>query len=59
MWFVGVAKMQLMRFFLAAALADLGKLKEAKAEADAGLRLDPTFTFAVLNSPPRAIILPT
>ena len=34
----------LMRFFLAAALADLGKLKEAKAEADAGLRLDPTFT---------------
>jgi TolB-like protein/cytochrome c-type biogenesis protein CcmH/NrfG len=34
----------LMRFFLAAALADLGKLKEAKAEAEAGLALDPTFT---------------
>jgi tetratricopeptide (TPR) repeat protein len=34
----------LMRFFLAAALADLGQLKEAKAEAEAGLALDPTFT---------------
>ena len=34
----------LMRFRLAAVLADLGKLKEAKAEAEAGLALDPTFT---------------
>jgi hypothetical protein len=33
-----------MRFFLAAALANLGKLKEAKVEAEAGLALDPTFT---------------
>jgi TolB-like protein/class 3 adenylate cyclase len=34
----------LMHFFLAAALADLGELNEAKAEAQAGLALDPTFT---------------
>jgi TolB-like protein/Tfp pilus assembly protein PilF len=31
-------------FILAAALAHLGKLREAKAEAEAGLGLDPTFT---------------
>jgi TolB-like protein/Tfp pilus assembly protein PilF len=34
----------LTRFFLAAALANLGKLKEASIEAEAGLALDPTFT---------------
>ena len=34
----------LLHFFLAAALANLGKLKEAKVEAEAGLALDPTFT---------------
>jgi tetratricopeptide (TPR) repeat protein len=31
-------------FLLAAVLANLGKLKEAKVEAEAGLGLDPTFT---------------
>jgi tetratricopeptide (TPR) repeat protein len=31
-------------FFLAAALANLGKLNEAQAETRAGLKLDPTFT---------------
>jgi TolB-like protein/class 3 adenylate cyclase len=31
-------------FFLAAALANLGKLEEARAEAKAGLALDPKFT---------------
>ena len=35
---------RLCTFYLAAALADLGKLKEAKAEVEAGLALDPTFT---------------
>jgi hypothetical protein len=44
----------LMRFRLAAALADLGKLKEAKAEADAGLRLDPTFTVRRFDLSPRS-----
>jgi tetratricopeptide (TPR) repeat protein len=34
----------LTHFFLAAALAHLGKLREAKAEAEAGLGLDPTLT---------------
>jgi tetratricopeptide (TPR) repeat protein len=34
----------LMHFFLAAALANLGKLEEARAETQAGLALDPTFT---------------
>ena len=43
----------LMHFFLAAALANLGKLKEAKAEAEAGLALDPTFTVRRFDlSPP-------
>ena len=42
----------LMRFLLAAALADLGKLKEAKAEAEAGLGLDPTFTVRRFRSLP-------
>jgi tetratricopeptide (TPR) repeat protein len=34
----------LAHFFLAAALANLGRLKEAGAAAQAGLALDPTFT---------------
>ena len=34
----------LMHFFLAAALASLGKLEEARAETRAGLALDPLFT---------------
>jgi tetratricopeptide (TPR) repeat protein len=34
----------LMHFFLAAALADLGKQNDAKVETQAGLALDPTFT---------------
>jgi hypothetical protein len=34
----------LMHFYLAASLANLGNLKEAKVEAEAGLALDPTFT---------------
>ena len=34
----------LAHFFLAAALADLGKLDEAQAETRGGLTLDPTFT---------------
>ena len=34
----------LMRFFLAAALGQLGRLKEARAEAEAGLALNPGFT---------------
>ena len=34
----------LLHFFLAAGLANLRKLKEAKVEAEAGLALDPTFT---------------
>ena len=34
----------LAHFFLAAALANLGRLKEARAAAQAGLALDPTFT---------------
>ena len=34
----------LVHFFLAAALANLGKLDEAQAETRAGLTLDPTFT---------------
>ena len=34
----------LMHFFLAAALANLGKLEEARAETQAGLALDPMFT---------------
>ena len=36
--------LQLVRFFLAAALANLGRLDEAKAETQIGLTLDPTFT---------------
>jgi tetratricopeptide (TPR) repeat protein len=42
----------LMRFYLAAALAHLGKLKEAKAEAEAGLGLDPTFTVCRVDRSP-------
>ncbi|MBV8440003.1 MAG: adenylate/guanylate cyclase domain-containing protein [Hyphomicrobiales bacterium] len=34
----------LTRFFLAAALGQLGRLKEARAEAEAGLALNPGFT---------------
>ena len=34
----------LMHFFLAAALATLGKLEEARTETRAGLALDPLFT---------------
>jgi tetratricopeptide (TPR) repeat protein len=34
----------LVHFFLAAALANLGKLDEAQAETRAGLALDPNFT---------------
>ena len=34
----------LAHFFLAAALANLGKLKEARAATQSGLALDPTFT---------------
>ena len=34
----------LAHFFLAAALANLGRLEEARAAAQAGLALDPTFT---------------
>jgi TolB-like protein/class 3 adenylate cyclase len=34
----------LAHFFLATALANLGRLKEARAAAQAGLALDPTFT---------------
>jgi hypothetical protein len=34
----------LSHFFLAAALANLGKLDEAQAETRVGLTLDPTFT---------------
>ena len=34
----------LIHFFLAAALANLGKLDEAQAETQGGLALDPTFT---------------
>ncbi len=34
----------LMHFFLAAALANLGKLEEARTETQAGLTLDPMFT---------------
>ncbi len=34
----------LAHFFLAAALANLGKLDEAQAETRVGLTLDPTFT---------------
>jgi tetratricopeptide (TPR) repeat protein len=41
-----------MHFHLAAALADLGKLREAKAEAEAGLGLDPTFTVRRLELSP-------
>jgi len=38
------ANIPLTHFFLAAALANLGKLEEARAETQAGLALDPTFT---------------
>jgi hypothetical protein len=31
-------------FFLAAALGQLGQIKEARAEVEAGLALNPTFT---------------
>ena len=34
----------LMHFFLAAALANLGKLEEAQVATQAGLTLDPAFT---------------
>ena len=34
----------LTHFFLAAALANLGRLEEARAATQAGLALDPTFT---------------
>ena len=34
----------LVHFFLAAALANLGQLDEARAETHVGLTLDPTFT---------------
>ena len=34
----------LAHFFLAATLANLGRLKEARAATQAGLALDPTFT---------------
>ena len=44
----------LMRFLLAAVLANLGKLKEAKAEAEAGLGLDPTFTVRRFELSPRS-----
>jgi tetratricopeptide (TPR) repeat protein len=44
----------LMRFRLAAALAHLGKLREAKAEAEAGLGLDPTFTVRRFDLSPRS-----
>ena len=33
-----------MHFFLAATLANLGKLEEARAKTQAGLALDPIFT---------------
>jgi TolB-like protein/class 3 adenylate cyclase len=36
--------LKLVRFFLATALANLGRLDEAKAETQIGLSLDPTFT---------------
>ena len=36
----------LTHFFLAAALANLGRLDEARAAAQAGLALDPTFTIS-------------
>jgi tetratricopeptide (TPR) repeat protein len=43
----------LLHFFLAAGLANLRKLKEAKVEAEAGLALDPTFTVRRFDlSPP-------
>jgi TolB-like protein len=38
------SNMPLGHFFLAAALANLGKLDEARGEAQAGLALDPSFT---------------
>ena len=40
-------------FFLAAVLANLSKLKEAKVEAEAGLALDPTFTVRRFDPPER------
>jgi tetratricopeptide (TPR) repeat protein len=36
----------LPRFYYAATLAQLGKLEEARSEAQAGLALDPKFTIA-------------
>jgi TolB-like protein/class 3 adenylate cyclase/Flp pilus assembly protein TadD len=38
------ANISLTHFFLAAALTNLGKLEEARAETQAGLALNPTFT---------------
>jgi tetratricopeptide (TPR) repeat protein len=43
----------LANFLLAAALALLGKLDEARTAADAGLALDPTFTIRRLKAFPR------
>ena len=40
----------LAHFYLAAALAQLGKLDEAHAVATAGLELDPTFTISRVRS---------
>ena len=40
----------LAHFFLAASLAQLGRLEEARAEAKAGLALDPTFTVSRFRS---------
>ena len=40
----------LTHFFLAATLANLGKLEEARAEAKAGLTLDPGFSIGRFRS---------
>ena len=40
----------LPHFFLAAALANLGKLEEARSEAKAGLALDPGFSIRRFSS---------
>ena len=40
----------LTHFFLAATLANLGKLEEARAETKAGLALDPGFSIHRLRS---------
>jgi tetratricopeptide (TPR) repeat protein len=44
----------LTHFFLAAALANLGKLEEARVETLAGLALDPTFTIRRFRPEPES-----